>query len=92
MDIYTATEEAYKRGYEAGKAEAEDKPPVTFWCGKTVLVREMPVTIRREVYSTKEEPYAEAYDAEGRYYKLRLDSIRKLDKPIEGVVVHGRTE
>ena len=72
--------------------ESLGKEPVSYWCGKTVLVRETPVTIRKECFSTKEEPYAEAYDAKGRYYKLRLDSIRKLDKPIEGVVVHGRTE
>lgn len=64
--------------------------PVSFWCDKVVLYRETPVTIKREVYFTSEKPYAEGYDAEGRYYKFRLDSLRRLDNAIEGVVTDGR--
>ena len=66
--------------------------PVTFWCGKVVLYRETPVTIKREVYGTGTEPYAEGFDDEGRYYKFRLDELEKLAKPIEGIVKHGRNK
>lgn len=66
--------------------------PVTFWCGKVVLYRETPVTIKREVYETGTEPYAEGFDDEGRYYKFRLDELEKLAKPIEGIVKHGRNK
>lgn len=61
------------------------------WIGKTVLCRETPVRISaiicdRSVYC------AEGYDAENHYYKFPLDTLRKLDRPIEGVVIkHGRT-
>lgn len=68
----------------------ENNTPVSFWCDKVVLYRETPVTIKREVYSISEKPYAEGYDAEGRYYKFRLDSLRRLDNAIEGVVTDGR--
>ena len=68
----------------------ENNTPVSFWCGRVVLYRETPVTIKREVYGTGIEPFAEGYDAEGRYYKFRLDSLRRLDNAIEGVVTDGR--
>lgn len=66
--------------------------PVSFWCKKVVLYRETPVTIKREVYGTGTEPYAEGFDDKGRYYKFRLDELEKLAKPIEGVVKHGRNK
>lgn len=69
-----------------------NKEPVTFWCGKVILYRETPVTIKREVYGTGTEPYAEGFDDEGRYYKFRLDELEKLAKPIEGIVKHGRNK
>lgn len=68
----------------------DNNTPVSFWCGRVILYRETPVTIKREVYGTGIEPFPEGYDAEGRYYKFRLDSLRRLDRAIEGVVTDGR--
>lgn len=69
-----------------------ETPPVSFWAGKTVLCRETPVTIRREVYCTYDVPFAEGYDAEGRYYKFRLEDLALCEKVIEGVVKRGRNK
>lgn len=70
----------------------DEKIPLKLWCDKVVLYRETPVTIKCEVYSTSERPYAEGFDEEGRYYKFPLDELHRLSKPIEGVVKHGRNK
>jgi hypothetical protein len=76
-------QDAYK---ELSKPQEEHRQTgVSFWAGKTVLVREVPVTIGREVYCTSEEPYAEGYDMAGHYYKLPIAGLRLLDFPVDGI-------
>lgn len=85
---FDCMEEIIKDAYREAKKTTEKHPiGVSFWAGKTVLVREVPVTIGREVYCTSEEPYAEGYDMAGHYYKLPLAGMRLLDFPVEGIFV-----
>lgn len=57
-----------------------------FWHGKTVLVRETPVIIVREVYCSPDDPYCEALAENGTYYKIPLDRLKFFRNPVVGYV------